>query len=142
MRLFALTKETDKFDESLRACVSLDNRNLDVYSEALLFFQNLRDWDMCLYWSWRGRMRLPESSLFPAMEGFAYLQKGELRKARASAEEAVRRDPTMGWYHCILGWILVEQGDLDGAKRAIEKGIALRTGVSNPGFFRSLLKKK
>jgi hypothetical protein len=138
--LYSRTKEIRPLENTLKSCLSLDSRNLEAYKKALLFFQDLELWDDCIYWASQGREKIPDSSIFPGIEGFALMGKGDLKKAQSSIEKAIAQEPSMGWYHCIYGWILLKQGDRARAKKEIEQGIALGRGVENPAFYRNLLK--
>jgi tetratricopeptide (TPR) repeat protein len=140
MCLYGRTKELRLFDGAFRSCIALNCRNLEAYRSALLFYQDLELWDRCLYVSARGEEKIPGASIFAGMEGFAYMSKGDLKKARHFIEKALVKDPSIGWYHCIYGWILLKEGDRRRAAREIEEGIARGKGVENPAFFRNLLK--
>ncbi|MHC9537996.1 MAG: transglutaminase domain-containing protein [Vulcanimicrobiota bacterium] len=140
MRLYGGSKEVKPFERAFCVCLTVNGRSYDAYKKALLFFQDLELWERCIYWCRKGKKEIASSSLFPGVEGFALMQKGELDKARRSIDEAIAIDPGMGWYYCIRGWIQLRQGDRAGAQQSIEKGISLGKGVQNPAFFRSLLK--
>jgi len=140
MRLYERTKELEAFERAFCSLTALDSRSHEAYRKALLFFQDLELWDRCIYWCRKGTKELPESSLFPGIEGFALMQKGDLEGAAQAIDKAISLDPGMGWYYCIRGWIQLRQGDRAAAERSIEKGITLGKGVQNPSFFRSLLK--
>jgi len=140
MSLYGRSKELKPFERAFCSSLAVNSRSHEAYKKALLFFQDLELWERCIYWCARGKKEIPGSSLFPGVEGFARMQKGELEKARASIDDAIAIDPGMGWYYCIRGWIQLRQGDKAGAQQSIEKGISLGKGVQNPSFFRSLLK--
>jgi tetratricopeptide (TPR) repeat protein len=139
MKLYARTKEIDSFETSLHACLALDRKCYEAYRCAMLFYQDLEKWDRCISVASSGRKYFPASAIFPAMEGFAQLNRGNKTKALALVEEAIRKDPSMGWYHCIRGWVLLKMGDRTAAQQEIENGIELKSGVENPGFFKNLL---
>jgi tetratricopeptide (TPR) repeat protein len=140
MRLYERTKELEAFERAFCSLTALGVRSHEAYRKALLFFQDLELWDRCIYWCGKGTKELPESSLFPGIEGYALMQKGDLESAAQAIDKAISLDPGMGWYYCIRGWIQLRQGDRAAAERSIEKGIVLGKGVQNPSFFRSLLK--
>ena len=140
MLLFASTKERRPFEEALVSYMSCGSPTIEAYRKAIFFYEDLEMWDYCLYWASKGGKAIPASGFFPAMKGYACLQSGKLAKARTYIREAIGKDPSMGWYYCILGWTLLKEGDRAGARQAIEKGLSLGKGVDNPNFYRDLLK--
>jgi len=140
MRLSALTKETRRFEQALANALSLNRMNMEAYRRGLLFYQDMGMWEQCLALAAEGRVFLPGSAVFPAMQGFALLNRGRFREALPLVDEAISLDPSMGWYHCVRGWILIRLGNMKSAEKEIEKGIQLKKGVTNPDFYRNLLK--
>ncbi|MEM9552953.1 MAG: tetratricopeptide repeat protein [Acidobacteriota bacterium] len=59
------------------------------------------------------------------------LNRGELDRARASLETAIERSPEDARAHMLLGDLLLQVDDLEGASRALETGLA-QTDPSHP----------
>lgn len=65
---------------------------------------------------------------FPvAYSGMAQLERtlGNLRSALEWRQKAVNVSPNRSYYHCLLGGLRLEMGDIDGAEKAIEHAAVL-----------------
>ncbi len=100
-----------------------------------------KDLDEALKFAQQALQKLPDNAGAQDTVGWVYLKKGATESALQVFKSLVRKNPATAIYHLHLAMALMQQGDKNGARAALENALANQPSKSDEMTIRDLLKQ-
>ena len=116
--------------------VALDPQLGGAYaSRGYLRAENERDWDGALADLRKSLQLDPNEGRNQLRYAYVLAAMGRLSQAQAAVAKGIEHDPLFPPLWSMLGWIKAAQGDLDGARRATQRLLAINPESSSASMF-------
>jgi tetratricopeptide (TPR) repeat protein len=139
--LYQRTKQVLRAEACYARGLRAPGDHFTIYLNLLSMYQDAENWKRMVFWAKEGLKEFPENHIFQGQMGYGLIRLGEPGNALRILKVASEKDPTMGWYHALMGWAYRDMGDREQAKRELREGLRMNRGIGNQKFFQEMLRE-
>ncbi|MDQ7824260.1 MAG: transglutaminase domain-containing protein [Candidatus Eremiobacteraeota bacterium] len=139
--LYLSTGQLERGESYASRALGAEGDHFPVLVNLLSMLQDAEEWEKVVYWSKKGLVEYPGNFLLMGQAGYGLIMQGKPSEALYFLEGAAQKEPSMGWFHALIGWAYRDLGDRERARECLEKGLALRKGIADDRFYRNMLEE-